>query len=320
VKAVIIMTGAKRARVDTTNDEGNEVAKEMLPPITDKHIFQVEIAQPTAFRSLIENVSNVIKTVELRIVKQGTEEDEPQFEGLKIETLDDCKACLVIAQLPCRVQVCASWAKRPFSSVCMSIEWLLLALRQVEPQYSLVLEQLVGQEDVVVARAFESVVSGDELTADLRTLVPNNTHTIKLKEFPVDLQIEMDLQTVRTFLKSCEAIKSDEVEITVSEYTLANDSKADVVSMAACDKGTMGLKRVFRSATDDQTTEIPQGSGDVIFKAAFATKYLSSFVRSMNRTNVLFEMSQGSPLHVSYSLGHRDASVRFILAPKTDDE
>lgn len=314
------MSRCKRPRVDTSNNEGDEIVKEMLPPITDKHIFQVEIAQPTALRSLIENVSNVIKTVELRIVKQGTEDDDEQFEGLKIETLDDCKACLVIAQLPCRVQVCSEWSQRAFSSVCVSIEWLLLTLRQVEPQYSLVLEQLAGQEDIVVVRAFESVVSGDELTADLRTLVPTNTHTIKLKEFPVDLQIEMDLQTVRTFLKSCEAIKSDEVEITVSEYNLENQSKVDVVSMSACDKGTMGLKRVFRSATDDQTKEIPQGPGEVIFKAAFATKYLSNFVRSMNRTNVLFEMSEGSPLHVSYSLGHRDASVRFILAPKTDDE
>jgi hypothetical protein len=297
--------------------EDDSVNKERK--ISDQLVFQLAIAQPAAFRSLIENVSHVIKNIELCIVKKGSDEDDSDFEGIKIETLDDCKACLVIAQMPCQVQVCAEWDARSCKSICLSIEWLLLTLRQVDQQYSLILEQQAGREEIVVVRAFESVISGDELTADLRTLIPTNTHTIKLKEFKIELRMEMDLQTVRTFLKSCEAIKSDEVEIQVVEHILEDNGKMDVVTMAACDKGTMGLRRVFRSGADDSASKIPQGAGNVVFTGAFATKYLSSFVRSMNRTNVMFEMSQDSPLHVSYSLGHNDSSVRFILAPKTDD-
>ena len=241
------------------------------------------------------------------------------------------KVCLVIAQLPCNVEVGPSWGQQAQRSVCLSVEWVMLTLRQIDMQYSLVIEQFTGVEDIVFFRSFESLVSGDELKAELRTLVSTNSGTIRLKEFPIDLQVEMDLHTVRSFLKSCETIKSDDVELTVKQYKTVSGGCQEVVSMSASEKGTMGLCRVFKSTLQQEggstgaTTPPPAtpeefvGEGEVIYKEAFATKYLSNFVRSMNRTNVLFQMSTGAPLHVSYSLGHRKSTVRFILAPRTED-
>lgn len=297
-----------------------------LPELPTGCLFQVEVPQPAVMRQLVENISHVIKSVEFHIVA------DDEFEGLRVETLDDLKVCLVIGQLPCRVQVTEEWRKSHSASICLSVEWLLLMLRQIDLQYSLILEQFKDGEDIVRLRSFESLTGGDELVADLRSLVPLNSGTIKLKEFPVQFQIEMDLQTVRTFLKSCESIKSEDVEITVREHTVG-DVTIETVTMKACEKATMALKRTFRgvqlldtSNSDNiSSSDTPSdgaspslGLGCIIFQESFATKYLNNFVRSMNRTNVTFRMSPGNPLHVSYPFGTRDSSVTFILAPRED--
>ena len=313
----------KRLRAELA-DQGEP----LIEKITSDKTFQITIPQPATFRAMIENVANVLKTVELIIVAPGdkmsnndkeavaADGEQEEFVGIKVETLDEFKACLVIAQFPCSVQVCQEWQQLQSHSLSLTIEYLLNTLRQVELQYSLVIEQTKGEDDVVVMRAYESIVSGDELTARLRKLVEPSSHTIKLKDLKVDFQLEMDLQTMRSFLKSCDAIKSEDIELTLTEFTTEDGGTMEVVSMATNDKGTMKLKRVFRSCIDEGGSRAPVGEGKVVFHEAFATKYLNNFVRSMNRTNVVLQMSPGAPLHVSLCLGHRDATIRFILAPK----
>lgn len=275
-------------------------------------LFRAEIP-PSGLKLLADNISHVIKTVELHIVV------EEGFQGIRVETLDDLKVCLVIAQLPCSVYASDNWNSRATQSVSISIEWLLLTLRQIDVQYTLVLEQFVGQEDTVRLRSFESLTGEDELIADLCALVPTNNGTIKLKEFPVQFRIEMDLQTVRTFLKSCESIKAEDIEIIVKEHKCGDSNTIETVTMKACEKAAVGMQRTFKGIKDNEETKNGLNvldEGTVIFNEAFSTKYLNNFVRSMNRTNITLHMSPKNPLHVSYPLGTRDSSITFILAPR----
>ena len=132
----------------------------------------------------------------------------------------------------------------------------------------------------------------------------------------------MDLQTVRTFLKSCESIKSEDIEIIVKEHQGSNSNTIETVTMKACEKATMALQRTFKGVRDDEETKNGLNmldDGKVIFNEAFSTKYLNNFVRSMNRTNIMLHMSPKNPLHVSYPLGTRDSSITFILAPRESD-
>lgn len=278
---------------------------------TNLMLFRAEIP-PSSFKLLIENISHVIKSLELHIV------DEEDFKGIRVETLDDLKVCLVIAQLPCEIQMSDEWKRRSRQSVTISIECLLITLRQVETQYSLIIEQFVGNEDVVQIRSFESLTGEDELLAHLHSLVPVHNGTIKMKKFPVKYKLEMDLQTVRGFLKTCESIKSDDVVIIVTEYLIGDANTIETVTIKACEKARISLQRTFKDVRDE-TKECDltnlQG-GQVIFSESFSTKYLNNFMRSMNRTNVMLHMSPKNPIHVSYSLGTRDAHVRFILAPR----
>lgn len=306
-----------KRKPEDCNPQSEKKAKSDASCDNSNHIFQVKISQPSALRLLSENINHVVKTVEFHIVK-GKEEGD--FEGLRVETLDDNKVCLVIGQLPCEVDVCSDWDNRESNSVRVSIEWLLLTLRQIDQQYSLVIEQLKDQEDKVRLRSFETLTGEDELVAEFHTLVAQNSASIKLAQFPVSLQLEMDLTTVRGFLKSCEAIKSEDVEIIVEEVG-ANDGIADMVTMKACDTATMSLKRTFMgSRIEGQESGPGDNERKVAFKESFSTKYLSNFLRSMNRTNVLFKMAPEKPLHVSYPLGCRDASITFVLAPRRKEE
>ena len=345
--------------------------------------FRAEISQPSALKLLAENINNVLKTVDLLIVKND------RFEGIRIETLDDAKVCVVVAKLPCTVHVSPEWASLApeHQSVCVSLEWLLLTLRQVELQYSLIIDHLKCDEGTLRLRYYEPLTGVDEFQADIYTLATNAPSIIEMQGFPVKFKIEMDLQTLRNFLKSCESIKSDDVEFLVKDFTVEDDeltlptqqcsknsenSKSSktphlrTVTVRAKEQGSMGIKRTFRGIVDegrldDETEKFEEASkvssregseegskegcspkddhhddivspppkrqklqiqklkeehGTTIFQESFSTKYLNSFVRSMNRTNVTLHMSPQHPLHVSYSLGPRDAHVTFILAPK----
>lgn len=253
---------------------------------------------------MIENAGSVVSNVQLYIVDDETLENGNHFQGVKIKTLDDQAACLVLSQLHCEVVVGANWSKHP-QVVCLNVASLRVAMSDVPVQYSLVMEQRDTDHSSVVVRYFESMLNGDEQEATIPVHVATRTTELQLKDFPVVFQIEMDLQLLRTFLKSCESIKSEEVTIKIEE-----GDDHDVVSMCSNEKGTMGLSRTFRLPV--------QRGGPGGFNEEFSTKYLSSFVRSMNRTNVVLEMAPGQPLQLSYNLGPRDSWIRFVLAPKAE--
>ena len=285
-------------------------------------LLSIEISQPHVMKHLIENAANVLKTAEIHVVK--TEE----FEGIKIETLDELSVCLVIAQMPCSVYMSDNFENRVDKSFTISIEWLLVFLRQIDVQNSIFIQQFVENEDEVKISSRHTETNEDEITAVIKTLINHNSeHKIDLKSFPVSFTIEMDLFTVRSFLKNCDSIKSDDVEIIVEEYATENDDEnnhqnvTEEVTIRANDKAAMGLERKFRSVDENgnsRSFKTTTNIGKIVFKEAFATKYLNSFVKNMNKTNVCFQMSTGNPLHINYSLGIRDAQITFILAPRQD--
>ena len=284
-------------------------------------LFRVMVTQPASLRTLAENISHVIKTVEFQVVCNA------EFQGLRIETLDDVKVCLVLGQLPCDVEVSERWKAHHTGSICLSVEYLLLFLRQVDMQYSVELSQRVGHENIVTLRSSETLSGEDELKVDLHALVSEEGGPIKLKEFPVKWQIEMELHSVRSFLKMCDQIKAGDVEIMVKRFA-TDQGPLDAVTMKASEMQSMvDLQRTYRSIRapaedeggDDSAPPPPiqtMGEGELIFHESFDTKYLNNFLRSMNRTTVMLNMAPGQPLHVMLPLGGRDSSVTFILAPK----
>ena len=299
------------------NTTAQKRTRDSLELEDDGTLFRVHVSHSGALRTLIENISHVLKAVELHIV------ETPEFTGIRIETFDDLKVCLVLGQLPCQVSSSTTWKKQYNNTICLSVEMLLLTLRQVDVQYSVEFEQKLGEEDIVTIRSHESLTSQDELEHNLRSLVSQNAgQSIKLMDFPVSYSMEIDLTTLRQFLKMCESIKADDVNIAIE----TQPGGGSCVRMAANGEGTMSVKRSFRNLAEDGAAAIQDTDGDAtaapstIYSEFFATKFMNSFIRSMNRTNVTFLMAERAPIHVSYPIGVRDASVTFILAPRQRDD
>ena len=299
------------------NTTAQKRTRDSLELEDDGTLFRVHVSHSGALRTLIENISHVLKAVELHIV------ETPEFTGIRIETFDDLKVCLVLGQLPCQVSSSTTWKKQYNNTICLSVEMLLLTLRQVDVQYSVEFEQKLGEEDIVTIRSHESLTGQDELEHNLRSLVSQNAgQSIKLMDFPVSYSMEIDLTTLRQFLKMCESIKADDVNIAIE----TQPGGGSCVRMAANGEGTMSVKRSFRNLAEDGAAAIQDTDGDAtaapstIYSEFFATKFMNSFIRSMNRTNVTFLMAERAPIHVSYPIGVRDASVTFILAPRQRDD
>lgn len=323
---------SRKAETTTTNDPP---AKRACAPKASgasdgDFLFKVNVTQPASLRALIENISHVIKTVEFHVVSNE------EFQGLRVETLDDLKVCLVLGQLPCDVELSQTWKTNHSGTICLSVEYLLLFLRQVDMQYSVEISQRVGRENVVTLRSSETLSGEDELKVDLHALVSENTGSLRLKEFPVSWQIEMELHSVRSFLKMADQIKAEDVEIIVRRFE-TESGPVDAVTMKASEMQSMvDLQRTYRSIRSsapgseedagEGAVEAPlppitsMDGGEVIFHEAFSCKYINNFLRSMNRTTVALQMAPRQPLHVGLPLGGRDANVTFILAPKSRED
>lgn len=286
-------------------------------------LFHISIPSSISFRALVENISHVIKQVDLQLIKNE------EFEGLRIDTLDDLNVCLVLAQLPCEIYMSEKWIQQNVNkTICLSVEMLLLTLRQVESQYCVSIEQFLGSEDMVVLKSSESITGQDTLRHEIRSIESQNS-PVKLKSFPVEWQIEMELATLRSFLRMCETIKADDVEIilkaekaeTSSTAQNSNDS-SDADAAPTAHKVTMKAfgeqMNVDRTFVNTCLTECEPKDGEevVVYNESFSTKFISNFIRSMNRATVIFHMAKNNPLHVSYLLGARGAKVTFILAAR----
>ena len=274
--------------------------------------FRATFPQPQAFHTLLQQVNNVVSTLEARIVKNE------EFEGLCVESIDANQACLVIAKLPCMVDT-PEGVSHVSQRVCLSIECLTVTL----PDTPFVLEQQAGMEESVSFRT-ANADEGNELhdcvmSGEFNCLVPGGgDQPMDMASFTIAFQIEIEVQLFRGFLKKCEKIGATDINISVTEKC-RDGIHIRVLVMKVDSKAVMKFQHELEVPN-------PEGSGEgeysnTVFDEDFSCKYLNNFVKSMEpRKNALLQMAPNNPLHIISDLGIRGGSVKFILAPKVRED
>lgn len=286
-------------------------------------VFSI-VTQPAEFKALIENISNVIRDIEIRAVKT------PDFEGIKIETIDEKKACMVVARLPCDVTLNSNVADNEVK-FCISADSMMTILRQVDVQYTLTLSQRASDARIII-HSFDNLTQTDTLTVELATKHMGDADPIRLKEISAKFQVEMKLSEFRSVLKLCSDGGAEDVNLIVREVPESSDGAGDGFDVLTVhgDGTSYDISKQFRSlktggdgdiirVNDENSGNNLSSDGRIIFDESYSVSYLSKIVRSMPRTIVKLSMGPGLPIYVEYPLGGRDAEIKYVLAPKIKD-
>lgn len=275
-----------------------------------------DILQP--LRILVDVIQNILHRVEIKVVKTDA------FQGIHIECIDPKHVCLIVARLSASVRSCADDA-----TFCVDTSTLNTCLKAVQSHFSLDMKSSPNSSDVQM-RAYESISNNYFTTFNLPTLV-HDADSVRLSDLDYDIEIEIDLNTLRNIVKNTIALKGEEISLKVEVPRDRVSYNYTVFTIST--NGAATQKHQFHSVTENQPgstcvirteeggVDIPEVDNFITkYNENFSAHYLSLFLKSMERQVISMRVSPGKPLILNYPLGTEASYICFVLAPKAKEE
>lgn len=280
-----------------------------------------------SLRTLIDVVSNVITRVNIKICSG------PAFSGIKVESVDPRRVCLVAAKLACHVEGDSIDCDTSF---CVDTATLSTCLKAVASNYSIDLSKNVEQEEIIM-RSYELIQNSFCSIFTLPTLA-HDCEKVELTEIDHNYIVDFDLGTLRTIVKNCIALKGENISFCVEAPKSTCDRNGLTIRktrLTVRSEGNAEQKHIFKSVTEqssvkdgtiikaNESTEIKETDFEeemtVWYDETFAASYLSNFMKNMEKNSVTLRLSPEMPMVMSYALDSEGSSICFVLAVKTKE-
>ena len=282
----------------------------------DSTNFKLSFETTNSIRTLTDIVSNVLKNVELQVVKT------PTFEGIKIESIDAKQVCLIVAHLRCTVEKCEEDTKW-----CVDTGILNTCLKSVPQHYSLDISNAPNSSDIFL-HAYESLSQTYTTRFKLPTLV-SEVDRVTLSDLDYSYTIEIDLTTLRSIVRNTLALRGSDILLRVEEPNSASNHRHTILSIIS--EGNAEQHHMFHSVTDtndgnacvirtDQNEISATYDSPLVkkYEEVFSASYLNDFLKSMERHIITMKLSPKKPLILTYPLGGDESYVCFVLAPRAE--
>lgn len=280
-------------------------------------VFDVTFEQTPPLRTMVDVVSNVLSTVEFKVVRQD------DFEGIHVESIDTKQVCLICCQLACNVKAASSDARW-----CVDTQVFNTCLKAVPSHYSLDIKNADGSSDIFM-HAYESLSQTYSTRFKIPTLV-SETESVSLSDLDYNYTIEIDLSTLRSIVRNTIALRGSDITFRVEEPENGSTHRHTILSIIS--EGNAQQHHMFHSVTDTK-----DGAACVIrtdqsevrhtyaqaklvkrYEEVFSATYLNHFLKSMERHQITMKLSEGKPLILNYPLGGDQSYICFVLAPRAD--
>lgn len=288
--------------------------------------FRLKFNQVVALKSFMEVVSSVLKETEFKVVKS------PSFRGIMVQGIDSSHVALVKGRLGAETELNLDSA-----SFCITVKNVLDVLTNAHPQHFVDFTRYQGDTDITL-RIYEPGVSTTRHVFTIRTLA-KEIESLDIQDIGYDYYIEAELTAIKNALKSAKCQKADSITIKICErlgepeHGLRNlwfilEYSSDEM------KGHNAFRSTVKMSSDGGPTTIvavdgkadagEEGEEDdqdepmrTLYSGNFTSEFIFNFLRSMERFNVTFRLSNDKPLLLDYALGCSTSdSVRFVLAPR----
>lgn len=280
--------------------------------------YVIAFDQTHSFRTLVDVIRDILNRVVFRVKKCTTRENT---FFLCIDTVDQNHVCMILARLTCE----RFEGLEGDESFCVDTTILNTLIRNVPAHYSMELMKRKDSSDICI-RTYESLSNSHETHYTLSTLV-DDSDTIQLNDIAYKYTVEIDLGTLRQIVKMSQALKAENIELSVSESKSGANrtlfsltSRGDAIQEHRFNSSSVseGDSYVIRAATDTTGPE-DGGALEEKYKGTFSTQYMGYFLKSMERQMLTMKLSDDKPLILHYPLDAEMSYICFVLAPKTDE-
>lgn len=320
-----------RAAATAADDDDARVVKRPRSTLTlsPDTSFKIRFEQLASIKSLVDVVGSVLSRVYIQL--KGCKR-EPGSVVLTIDTIDPRHVCMVQGRLVCTGAVAAEDAAAGDAgeiAFCVDTGTLSKCLSNVSPHLSV---ELVGRRGVadITLRSYDAMTNVDDLSFTLHTFEEESEST-PLQDIDYEYVHEIELSALKRIIKLAGSLKCDNLRLAMHVVDESADSASlrSITEISGCGEAIFS-RQMTSSVTqegddalrsDDQvlTAELLAGA-TLKYAASFSYEYLSRFVKSMEHQNVQLKFGEEKPLLVHYPLGVPDSFVRFVLAPKSDDD
>lgn len=335
----------KNSKQATDEDEDSECIDLDIRPkwtmaqtheINSKHEFFLVMYNSTPFKDLISLITDVLENISIKVVTKQMKSGEP-FKGITINSMDSKKVSMIVARLKFD-EIFPPTIKD--QSFCVSSKVFASLVETIKPGCCLELKKEKGSNSVDI-RGYNPNKRNYESDLSISTL-DSVEDAPRLDIIGYNFVIDMDLDVLRKITRLAQK-QHIEAEYIVFEIFQGVDEKLQVKNTKICisldvTAGASTTKVTLRSVTkwekqnSDQTVIITldkdlekNSCGDdnlkSVFREKFSTKYLHSFLKSMDKQMITLRMSPKKPLVIMYPLGGGTniGHVHFILAPSSSE-
>ena len=285
--------------------------------------WKIEFHQTSGLRTLIDVVSNILTRINLYVTQ-----DENGNTHLGIDSIDPQQVCMIQSQLSVEKSV-GIVDKKEF---CIDASIFNLFLKNLPSHYSLNIEQYENTPDLRIF-AYESL-NNNHTTEMFMPTYMENTESMNLGKKTYDYTIEMDLLTLRQFIKMTQALQAKHITLKVFEPKDSDPTQKNTMFTIESDDGDSRYKQSFYSSTIKDSVEdtcIIKAQPDqgkhsskidwvCKFDEDYSTSYMSNFLKSMDRQVITIQLTESNPFIMHYSLSTDGCYLRFVLAPKNRDD
>jgi hypothetical protein len=295
--------------------------------------FRLRFNQVVALKSFMEVVAAVLRETEFNVVKTDA------FAGITVQGIDATHVALVKGRLSADTEVNVECA-----TFCVTLKNVVDALGNAHPQHFVDFVRYEGDTNVVL-RIYEPGVSTSQSRFTLRTLA-KEVEIMDLSDLGYDYYVEAELTALKNALRGAKSQKAESITLKIcekrggerapqlrnlwfvveysSEELQGHFAFRSTVKLSAAGDGPITIV-----AVDGKAEELGEGGEDdedlndgvdTLYCGNFTAEFIFNFLRSMERFQVTFRLSNDKPLVLDYALGCATSdSVRFILAPRCTD-
>lgn len=289
--------------------------------------FCLEIQHLKSFRQMVDVVGSVLRHIFITITPRKTAGGGVL---LSIDTVDPNHVCMCQARLVCDGSVSTS-----STSFCVDTETLIHCLRNVPKSHTLQLMQKKGSAEVTI-KSFDGLTKKVDLSFEMATF-DETPETMEIDALEFEYYTEADMPSLRGMIKLAKDLHCELLNLTMyvdaagkgaatgtREAILAVSGRGQSASftrfMPSVVRMDMTKTGETGNSVNDGIASMDTSKLTACAGAEYSLEYLTKMLKSMEDQSVRVKTGDDMPLLLHYALGVEDSFVRFVLAPRGDEE
>ena len=312
-----------------------------------ERLWEINIASPPTFKTLINVIDSILTQVVFRIIKT------PEFTGLKVDEMNSQQTCLLRCQYECEVSEFAPFTANEHS-FCIPSNIMSAVLRTVNDGFVLKLIGYARNAPHVTVLTYETETSVNT-TQSIITVLDSTVQTYSDVQFQAKKVVDLDLMSLKNMVKSAKDLKSPYIKFSIATPVVAKSEDHIDNFFTICVEGeAASLSRTFHSQTqreleggefdcvqdedmhDHDNTEnenntdannggcpvrddimppnvgVAFGDLKIVFREAYGTQLLSDVVRHMDKGSVQLYMCPQMPLFLKHAIGENSHVISLF--------